>query len=111
MTEDWLLGRFLAAKTLGGRRRRRALRWAVKRMVARSADERERAATPPDAAYHGGANSVYRAVLCAIDDVEPPRDEPPADPSLGESWRRGCEDAARHAAQMFEQITGSPPPT
>lgn len=111
MTEEWLLGRFLAAKTLGGRRRRRALRWALRRMVGQSAEERDHAATPESAAYHQGAHSVYLASLGALDDVEPPRADPPGDPLLRDAWLRGCRDAAHHSREMFEQITGRPLPS
>jgi hypothetical protein len=108
---DWIFGRFLAAKTLGGRRRRRALRWALRRMVGRTAKEQGRATTPHDAAYHQGAHSVYSANLCTLDGSEAPSVDPPADTSLLHEWRRGCEDAASHSQEMYEQIIGRPLPS
>jgi hypothetical protein len=108
---EWIFGRFLAAKMLGGRRRRRALRWALTRMVERTASQRDRAATPADAAFHHGAHVVYAASLCALDDVEHPRDEPPNDQSLRDAWQRGREEAIRHSEEMYQQIMGQPLPS
>jgi hypothetical protein len=108
---EWIFGRFLAAKMLGGRRRRRALRWALHKMVKRTASQRDRAAAPANAAYHQGSHVVYAANLCALDGAEPPQDEPPTDPSLRDAWQRGREEAARHSQEMFEQIIGHPLPS
>jgi hypothetical protein len=107
---EWIFGRFLAAKTLGGKRRHRALRWALKRMVKLTAGQRDQAAAPQDTAYHQGAHVIYVANLCALDGTDAPRDDPPADPSLRDAWQRGRLEAARHCEEMFEQIIGEPLP-
>jgi len=103
---EWMFGRALASRVLGSRRRSRALRWALRRMVKRSAVEGDRAATPEDVAYHRGAHAVYSAVLLALDDTEGPPGRPPADPELRAAWQSGTSDAVEHSRQLAEQITG-----
>ena len=107
---DWIFGRFLAAKTLGGRRRRRTLRWALKRMVRHTTAERDRATTPECTAYHQGALAVYTATLCALKGAGAPSAATPEDPILRIAWRRGRDDATSHSGEVFEQITGRPLP-